>query len=107
MGYLVNPFLVEGYIDDQIDRSVQGAIIGGGIYDAPQELELDRKLAWEREQRIQRRYRKQHLQDELDRLLTTIAVGKRRKVKAETIDRHRREALQIRLELEELKDVII
>ena len=105
MGHFINHELLESYEDDLITHRVQG--VYQGTMTAPQEIALDKKLLQERLARQQLQQRKECLARELDELLTKIAVGTRRRIKPETLDKHRKYALAIRIEMEELKNIKI
>lgn len=104
MSNLINPILIDGYDVFENEGSVQGACQGS--FEFQPEIDCDRAL---KEERRRIRYiiqRKKYLQEELDRIITNIAVGTRRGVKQETLAKHREEAFEIRIELEQLNNVI-
>ena len=105
MSHLINPFLVDGFVDDEPGRSVQGAY--QGTLDAPQEVWLDRKLKAEREERIRLANAKVRVYDRLNEVLEKIVRLKKRGVKDEELNIFRAEALELKEKFEYLKNIRI
>lgn len=104
--YQTRPFLFDQDNDDDDPCfSVQGAWQESTI--APQEVELDKKMRREYQRRQELYLKKQSLIQQLDHVIEVIAVGSRRGVKTETLQKHRQHALSLRIELEELKNMKI
>ena len=106
MSNLINPQLIDGYIDDQIEQSVQNTYTG--TLDAPQEAWLDRKLKEEREARYELAVQKARLLDELnDTMNRLVRIKKLKNTKEETIAKYRNRAVEIRLALERIDKIKI
>lgn len=105
MSHLINPLLVDGFVDDEMGQSVQGAY--QGKLDAPQEIWLDRKLKSEREERIHLAKAKVSVYNRLNDVVEKIVRLKKRGVKDEELNIFRAEALKLKEKFEYLKSIRI
>ena len=106
MSHIINPWLVDGFVDDEMTKSVQSAYTGS--LDAPQEAILDRKLKAERKARAELAERKSSLHNEFESVVNRIVSAKKRyTTKPETIEKLRRRLFEIKVELERLEQIMI
>lgn len=105
MSNMINPLYIDGYIDDEIGKSVQGAYTG--TLNAPQEAMLDKKLKAERDARIRLRNDITRLREDFDKVLDKIVEYKRRGRDIGTIGLYRERLLEIKLELQRLENIKI
>lgn len=104
MSHFINPLYVEGCIDDQIGKSVQGCY--QGTLDAPQERMLDKKLKAEYKRRAEIIHEKMWAVKNVHDIVEQIVRMKKRHAKEEKIQEKRLKAVAILEKIEELDKML-